>query len=240
MLRTIAFISQGILVAILGALGVLATSRSAGVKMTPAEAAVQAHTSDGIIAITLLIIVATTVFGILDYFDRKRDRAERETSNRHIAEIHAKHYPQETEPLEHQPIPVEAQGRVIQAPQTVAATAIVKNIADEVRAGRPMTRFELAKINSLRGAGLHLAKLYRDFASRAIDRAAIKSGTYLTDFWQQFPFGELDAIKERMENILGFEVASPAEELPFEPANIKRLAKQLQKEALKIPGDVPL
>ena len=62
----------------------------------------------------------------------------------------------------------------------------------------------------------------------------------LTNFWAEFPFGELAALKDRLRDILRFDVTSAAEELPGTPERIKRLAKRLEGEALKIPQDVPL
>jgi hypothetical protein len=240
--RTLAFIASGVLTLLDGALGIYATI------WPPTDDASKANFLDALVAVTLLAIAALVAFVIFENKERKTDKTDREKHNRMLAELHADKF-QKTATVSlnasaviatPQPDNITGEGHGTQPPQTGTATGTVRNIADEVKAGNPLARFEWENVTSLRAAGLRLAKLYRDFADKPVDREEIKTGNYLSNFWAEFPFGELAALKDRMTNILGFEVASAAEELPSEPDRIKKLAKHLQNEALKIADDVPL
>lgn len=178
--------------------------------------------------IAAVAIIALIAFAFMDHFERRRDKKERQRLNMMVAEMHEAQTSKSDS---------KRSGQIGQA----VGMVVNPTIAESVKNGDVFTRFHRENITLLRTAGLRLAKLYRDFAARPVDKGEISSGKYMTDFWEQFPFGELDAIKERLSGILGvFNVASAAEELPSQPDRIKKLAKNLENEALKIREDVPL
>lgn len=81
--RLFTFIACGVLTALTGMIGVLATVWS------PLNPATTAHFQDGIVAATIVAIIAIVTVGVIDHIERERNRQEREINNRRLAEMHA-------------------------------------------------------------------------------------------------------------------------------------------------------
>ena len=221
--RIISFIASGVFTLFDGVLGILATV------WPPTDDAAKAHFLDGVIAVTALAIASLVSLVLFEKHERDAEKAQREDQNRMIAELHAKAF--------------SNVGEVSQPPQAVSAQGAANpspTIAQEVALGNVFVRFEREGVPTLREAGLHLAKKYRDFAN-ANKSDATRQEPLLTAFWSEYPFRELSSVKDRIENVIGFQQVNPSTEvLPSTPENILRLAKHLEKDALKVPADVPL
>jgi hypothetical protein len=90
---------------------------------------------------------------------------------------------------------------------------------------------------TLRLAGLDLARRMRQF----LDSDDGPDQTLLDRFWAQFPFKELDDLKERFGLHLGFTNIIPSTyQLPSTRENIRYIAADVEREAGRIAPDVPL
>lgn len=239
--RTITNGLKALMLLVNGALGIYATIRC------PLDSVLKTDLIFAVSAVTAIVIFLIVLSSIFEQRDRVREKSEHEKLNRMVAELHERIVPTKscqtdisTSATEITNEPIAGEGHTVQSPQLADGKGVVRNIADEVRDGRPFARFKFENITSLRAAGLRLAQLYRTFANESVDLNETSNGKYMIKFWECFPFGELDAIKLRLKNILGFEVSSAALELPSQPIAVNRLAAHLEKESLKIPDDVPL
>lgn len=82
MVRLLVSVTSGVLAAMTGALGLIATV------FPPTDDAAKAHFIDGIILVTILTILAIAALGIIEYREREKEKYEREKHNRYIAELH--------------------------------------------------------------------------------------------------------------------------------------------------------
>jgi hypothetical protein len=211
--------------------------------LPPADSAAKQKFIYAAVVLCIVAILASATFFICEFFrDRRRADADRRRDAL-LQEVVGK--------LEIQIVPPLAVSKgIVLGPGTrglVADNDITADVGIEagedvlLAAQRNRIKAPTASArsapSSLRGVALALAKRYRDFANTY---SGVEGDDLLSVFWKSNPFQELNAVKKRLENVLGWNsVVSSVDRLPNSIANIQKIADNLEKEALRVKEDVP-
>ena len=178
----------------------------------PSDPATKAHFLDGLIVVTVLAVAALVGYVLLEDRERKADKAERERHNRMIVDIYQRGLTPKNEGI--------------------------TGTADPVQASQTMNAAATFQSASLRQASLDLAREIRELTRGADDDESQYNA--FQKFFNGGYYRRLSGLKSRLESVLGWnQVTGPAHWLPLGNTNMRKIADQLEREAAKVPPDIP-
>lgn len=165
------------------------------------------------VGLVLLAIIAFGIYILLDHREHERLKERERQSDARSAELmnHIRGIK-----------PVFGWAAVAQAAQTLEASGLVSI--------------------SLQQAGITLAKEIRDFENTVPEGLSLEDEhnalfePFIQNYWSR-----LHDVKERFQTVLGpAQVVSSVAWLPTSKDNVDKIARNLEREALRVPPNVPL